>query len=342
MTKQKKLIIIIVSCILAVALITTAVILIIANNNREKTATTILTCKVNPQVQFVLNGNDKVMKVVALNSDGQEIAINGDFVGLKADDATELFIKLGTEAGHIDLNTTGTEVSIHISGLKDNYKALKDNIVDSVNKYFDENGIIAGAKATIDEDIKNSILTIKSTAHNMENKSDEDLIAHYLEIVDLIQGKNAGDYGVDANQINFLFSEYDKATQKYENEIEQIESALASKKAELAQLQEDLKALTSQTEIAAINSLIAQVQQNINSLEGMSLTQMYNTYVNTPLNLVYTAIRFTAADIEKIKTDFASHISNFADDLAEHREAFNADKAAVQAKIDAYRATLNA
>ena len=153
MTKQKKLITIIVSCVLVVALLTTAIILIVANSNREKTETSIMTCDVNPKVHFVLNGNDKVMKVIALNADGEVISNNGDFVGLKAEVAAELFIKLSTESGYIDVNTEGTRVDVTITGLKNNYNNLVNKVVASINGYFDNNVICTGEVCVIPEDV---------------------------------------------------------------------------------------------------------------------------------------------------------------------------------------------
>ena len=105
MTKKAKLITIITSAVVAVALIVTAICLIVANANRkkeyelrEKTATSIMTCETNPSVQFVLNGNDKVMRVVALNNDGKALELNGEFIGLTAEDAAELFVKITTKS----------------------------------------------------------------------------------------------------------------------------------------------------------------------------------------------------------------------------------------------------
>ena len=92
-----------------------------------------MTCDVNPKVQFVLNGNNKVMKVVALNDDGYAVTHHVEFIGLKAEDAAEMFVKISTEAGYINPTTNGTKVNIDINGKNKNYnkkgqRTFKNNI----------------------------------------------------------------------------------------------------------------------------------------------------------------------------------------------------------------------
>lgn len=323
MTKQKKLIIIIVSCILAVALITTAVLLIIANSNRERTETTILSCSVNPTVQFVLNGNDKVMQVVALNKDGENIALNGNFVGLKADKAVELFIKLSTESGYIDVDTTGTRVDFKLTGLKDDYTKLKDQVVTSANKYFDENGIIAGAVAKIDEDIKNTIKDLKSTAQNMENKDDQALIKHYMDIINMI---NNDGFQIKAGELNTFFGGYDGAVETYKNAKEEIEQVRAD-------IQAQIDALTD------LNSTLANtLRQRLTTLEN-EMNGALGAYQRTIGNLANN-LKITDTYVEKVKADFQKSITDLADKIASHKATFDANKADTLAKIESYRASL--
>lgn len=325
MTKRKKLITIIVSCVLAVALIATAVILIVANSNREKTETSIMSCSVNPEIQFVLNGNDKVMRVIALNGDGEDIAINGEFVGLKADKAAELFIKLSTEAGYIDVDTTGTRVDVTLTGLKNDYNKLKDQIVSSINGYFDENGIIAGAVAKIDEDIKNTILELKSTAKNMENKDDQALMKHYLDIVKMIDNDN---FRIKGSELVAFFSGYDGAVETYQATVEQIETVLADVK-------EQIDALADKN-----STLATTLQQRISTLENE--INKARTAFNTTIGNLAKNLKSTETYIEQTKTAFQASLTELADEIADHKAAFQANKADTLAKIETYRASLAA
>lgn len=321
MTKQKKLLIIIVSCVLAVALITTAVLLIVANNNREKTHTSILTLSVNPKVQFVLNGNDKVMQVVALNTEGEDIAYNGNFVGLKAEQAAELFIKLSTEAGYIDVDTEGTKVEINITGLKNNYVQIKDKLVLTINNYFDKNGIIAGAVATIDENIKSAILTLKSSAQNLQDKTEEQLIAEYIKITEDIKG-------IKARELSNFFTSYAQYEQARDQRLKEIEDSI-----------EYWKNLISETTDSA---LIKIYNENLTTAQN-TITQKINDAENDFINRVTDLQQnfgYTQQEITKLNEDFAIKVQSEKAEIEEHLNSFNANKATIEQKIAEYRATL--
>ena len=216
MTKKAKLITIITSAVVAVALIVTAICLIVANANRkkeyelrEKTATSIMTCETNPSVQFVLNGNDKVMRVVALNNDGKALELNGEFIGLTAEDAAELFVKITTKAGKISLDITasGTTVTITFSGSKQDYSEMSKSVVNKVNKFFDENGIIAGAKSQIEE-LKESVKRLKPTASDVDTKTLDELFTQYDNIANLVSKV------IPDNMASF-YAKYDELNAEY-------------------------------------------------------------------------------------------------------------------------------
>jgi len=320
MTKNKKIILIIVSCVLAVALLTLSIVLIALNSKREKTETTIMTCSVNPTIQFVLNGNDKVMEVVAINSDGQEISVNGDFVGLKADKAVELFVKLSTESGYIDVDTTGTKLEINFAGLKEDYTSLKNKVVEKANRYFDDNGIIAGAVAKVDEDIKQAIYTLKETATNLEDKTNEQLIEHYMNITELIKD-------VKASELAAFYAGYDEAVRVYNQAIVEIEEAVA-------ELQEQLSAATDTT-------IIANLQQRIDNLLETEKTKALNIY-NIAVSNLYKLQKATEDDINNFVTNFNQKVQDTKASIDTHKAEFNTNRAEVEQKIADYRNSLNA
>ena len=264
MSKKAKLITIITSAVVAVALIVLAICLVVANNNREKTQTSIMTCSTNPSIQFVLNGNDKVMSVVALNNDGKALELNASFVGLKAEDAAELFVKLSTESGKIQVNTTGTTVTISFSGLKEDYSKLKDKAVSKVNSYFDEKGIIAGAIGNV-ESLKESLLKLKSTASDVETKTEQELMKSLPEGYTEEKCKSAIDSlakswtsaqelfkknvaglapTVESLQqaFNTLRNDFAKLITEYKAELEKHQTEFANNKAEIKQKIADFRA----------------------------------------------------------------------------------------------------
>lgn len=333
MTKKQKLIIIIVSICLAVALLTTAIVAIVINSKKSKTATGVMTCDVNPQVQFILNGKDEVMKVVALNNDGYAVTTRVDFIGLDAEDAAKMFVKISTEAGYINAETTGTKVKIDLSGEKKSYNKLKNKITDQVNNYFDENGIIAGAVTTVTKDLKGAIKVLKPNALNIDDKNAEELMNHYLSITNMISGlapeKLEGFY----SSYNSLIDELNKNKSDIEDQIAETEAEIADYK---TQLQES--GLT-ETEKTTINTLITQAENAINFMkQGISDAE---TEFNKSYSLILNNLKKSSEKILKfLETEISNRIDNYKAKLLEHKTNYSNNKAEIDQKIADFRASL--
>ena len=103
---------IILATVLAIAIITGIVIFA---TPKDTTAYATMECSVNPDVQFVLNSQERVISYVCLNEDAEVLISETNFEGKTAEEAAYLFTKLATEAGYIDPETTGTTVEITIN-----------------------------------------------------------------------------------------------------------------------------------------------------------------------------------------------------------------------------------
>lgn len=151
----------------------------------NQTATSVMTMSVNPEVQFVLDQNNKVMNVTATNEDGEKLIANVNFKGKTADEASKLFVQISTELGKINVNTKGTEVTISISAKSDTAKIeeLKTKVQNSVNQYFKDNGIIAGAKV-VKQDIVDAINKYGKQAEDFSKKSFEEAVNYANELAE--------------------------------------------------------------------------------------------------------------------------------------------------------------
>lgn len=317
MSKKAKLITIITSAVVAVALIVLAICLVVANNNREKTQTSIMTCSTNPSIQFVLNGNDKVMRVVALNNDGKALELNASFVGLKAEDAAELFVKLSTESGKIQVDTTGTTVTISFSGLKEDYSKLKDKAVSKVNSYFDENGIIAGAIGNV-ESLKESLLTLKSTASDVETKTEQELMEQYQKVADAVSK-------IVPNEMENFYKRYDEFYAKYLEAKKEYEDGLTYWQDLMDSLPERY---TKEQCKSAIDSL------------AKSWTSAQELFKKNVAGLAPTAESLQQS-FNTLRNDFAKLITDYKTELEKHKTEFANNKAEIKQKIADFRASLN-
>lgn len=334
MTKKKKLITIIVSVAVAVLLITSLIIGLVINSKREKAATTVMTCSVNPQIQFVLNAKNEVMQVIALNNDGQAVAMEVDFIGLDAEDAAEMFVTISTKAGFIDVNTTGTAVNFDLNGSKKNYDKLEEKIKKQVNEYFDENGIIAGAVTTITEDFKEAIKTLKPNALNIDNKSQEELMEHYQNIVEMIDGIAPEKLESWYNSYNELIDTLNAKKADLNAQIAEYESQIADYKTQLESITDATLREIAEEGIATAERIISNIKQGIIDAEN----EYYRAY-----NDIHSSLLSLSEKIyQNIKADMDNKLDTYASKLIERRTYFQANKSEVESAIADFRATLNA
>lgn len=153
---------------------------------KEQNPESVMTLSVNPQIQFVLDQNNKVISVNALNDDAQALITQVNFVGKDADSAAKLFVKISTEADYIHVNTTGTQITINISCENDTdekYAKLKESIKNSVNGYFQEIGVKAGAVVNVAKDFVQQAEDFGIEAKDLANKTFE-------EVMELLQTRS--------------------------------------------------------------------------------------------------------------------------------------------------------
>lgn len=100
----------------------------------------IMNLSLNPKVEFILDEDDKVVTVNALNEEGNLIISAEAFVnveGMSAEEAAKLFVKVTEESGFIVKGSLGeNELQISITGDAENAQNLYDSIKGEVNSYL--------------------------------------------------------------------------------------------------------------------------------------------------------------------------------------------------------------
>ncbi len=160
-----------------VAVLIAVVVLFIVLNSRGQDAKAVMAMETNPGVQVVLDANNKVVGQVALNADGEKMLAVVSFKGLTAEEAAELFAKTSTEMEKMNsydgskfASGKADKVTITISAENSaNYANLASKVKNTVNKYFSENGVMAGAVTELSNDIsaavEKMVIDTKETAH---------------------------------------------------------------------------------------------------------------------------------------------------------------------------------
>ena len=130
----------ILSLILAVCLILPCMIALTACGKDEepKKNAKVMTVSLNPAVEFVLDKEDKVVSVNAVNDDGNFIIGQASFAGLSADDAVDLFLQISKENGFVLENST-ENLKIEVSGETAN--ELYEKVSKSAKDYLSSSNI---------------------------------------------------------------------------------------------------------------------------------------------------------------------------------------------------------
>ncbi len=135
------------ACSLGLALgLGTGALLAGCNGNEEKAAAARMQVDINPSVEFILDSNEKVLSVTALNDDGSLIIAGEAFVGKTADEAVKMMVSISTDAGYlVKGDATANENGITVSITADAKVAedLYNDVKKSVNEFLDKSGVNA-------------------------------------------------------------------------------------------------------------------------------------------------------------------------------------------------------
>lgn len=104
---------------------------------------------INPSVEFILDADDKVLSVTALNDDGALIIAGEAFVGKTAEDAVELMVSISTDAGYLvkgDLSAGQDEITISITGDEEAAQKLYEDVKAGVDAFLEKSGIDAAVE----------------------------------------------------------------------------------------------------------------------------------------------------------------------------------------------------
>lgn len=114
---------------------------------------TRMTVDINPSVEFMIDDENKVISVTALNDDGSILIVGEAFVGKTAEDAVEMVITLATETGYLvhgNVEASENTVKISVSGDSRYAEKLHKDIAEKAKSTLaalDINGKIEKAEA---------------------------------------------------------------------------------------------------------------------------------------------------------------------------------------------------
>ncbi len=321
MEKNKKNVGKIIALVVSIVVIITAALLIIFLP-KNQTPKAVMELNVNPNVQFLLDQNNKVMAVNYLNDDAQTLLKDTNFNGKSAEQAAQLFVKLSTEAGFIEISTSGTRVDVTIfCETPEELTQLKDKIIEKINYYFDENGVIAGAVVNITNNVNDAIQKIGIQAKDTIDKTNQELLELYNET------------SKDIKDIALCF----------QNElITFIQDLKDNAFSDMVALEDRIDSLMEQIENSNIADEIKQeLQKQLDTIktEYNKRVDEFNKYIQDKID----ELKEKSEEIyNQARKQLQQHKQNCKQLIEQHKEYFRNNKEDIQNAINEYRESLTA
>ena len=137
------------ACGLSLALAAGTCALLAGCGSNDSEAAARMQVDINPGVEFILDADNKVLSVTALNDDGSLIIAGEAFVGKTAEEAVELMVSISTDAGYLvkgDLSAGQDGITISITGDEEAAQELYNDVKAGVDAFLEESGINAAVE----------------------------------------------------------------------------------------------------------------------------------------------------------------------------------------------------
>lgn len=124
-----------------------------SNAKPEEGSVTRMTVDINPSVEFMIDDQNKIVSVTALNDDGSILIVGEAFVGKTPEEAVEMMITLASDTGYLihgNAEASENTVKISVSGDTKYAERLKKDITEKANdtlKALDINGKVEKVEA---------------------------------------------------------------------------------------------------------------------------------------------------------------------------------------------------
>ena len=143
-----------ISIFLLCTLFLTAILFTSCSNAKpEEGSVTRMTVDINPSVEFMIDDQNKIVSVTALNDDGSILIVGEAFVGKTPEEAVEMMVTLASDTGYLvhgNAEAVENTVKISVSGNSKYAEQLKKDVTEKANgtlQALDINGKVEEAEA---------------------------------------------------------------------------------------------------------------------------------------------------------------------------------------------------
>ena len=355
-SKSRGNLIVFIAVAVVVLVATVIAIVMMFNTNNQKPAGTVQ-LSTNPSATLIINDKERVIGVKYDNQEAEILLSDTDLSGKTVEEASKIFVQLCCKAGYIDTSydSVGSKVEIVISySNEDKIDKLKENLINTINTYFDENGVIAGAVCNKMDELKTQAETagIKLNKYIMMqtilSMTDEYTIEELNEmtqqdLLDIIKAK--------ANELKDIAYQYyadyiditqDKLTQlqtQMQLVLQPIFDAIGDFEFEftLDVTIGDLKAQINSSQLSqqlkdTVNEILDSLEETINNIK---------TQIQQEIEQAKATIKEESESlINESKQALNGRIELYKNRIQDHKEYFEQNKKQVQQKIQEFRNSL--
>lgn len=294
----------IISIVLVVVLLTGGIIVASILNKKNETPASTVVLSLNPEIQLVLNGSDKVVSVNYLNDDGEILMYNQKLEGKSIEQVAKLFTELSIKAGYVNCNSTADDngtnvVEYEVTSENDGATArIEQKLKIQINKVFKEQLIYGKARSLANQSYDSLLEKYTDIANNLNLDLVELDNMTEQEILDAIKQRSKQLKGIKSSFLGLLSNE-------------NLNSAIKALINQVGDLKELITEIKFELESDSSNEAL------LNQLNNLEL-QLKN--VKEQLNQKYQEY------IEELKTQSEEYLKTVTNQLQE--------------KIDAYSQTL--
>ena len=151
-----------------------------SNAKPEEGSVTRMTVDINPSVEFMIDDQNKIVSVTALNDDGSILIVGEAFVGKTPEEAIEMMVTLASDTGYLvqgNVEASENTVKISVSGDSKYAEQLKKDITKKANdtlKALDINGTVEKVEALEIDALRQMALSTSLYTEEEISAMDED------------------------------------------------------------------------------------------------------------------------------------------------------------------------
>ena len=151
-----------------------------SNAKPEEGSVTRMTVDINPSVEFMIDDQNKIVSVTALNDDGSILIVGEAFVGKTPEEAVEMIVTLASDTGYLvqgNAEASENTVKISVSGDSKYAEQLKKDITEKANdtlKALDINGTVEKVEALKIDALRQMALSTSLYTEEEISTMDED------------------------------------------------------------------------------------------------------------------------------------------------------------------------